>query len=224
MLRPVKPGKRVVWTAEAESATAAAEALLALCFAGEARRLAVDLPGTVQAAVQLAASAGGSAASDSLVRRAAALRLLAVLTREPAACEALARRTRCSDSSGGRPELSGLSSIPLDVALHALLQDSCDEADRHAAGSRDAADAVQFEAAVVLSNVADAALAATQGPGRFRAVTAPVRLQVRVILKLYMSRPLSSRVHGMQPCALADDVASKRRRAGAPRSGSLELR
>jgi len=173
-----------VWNADApEAAAAAAAALLALCFTAEARRLAVDLPGTVQAAVQLAAASAGSftASSGSVVARAAALRLLAALTREPAACEALARRSRSGGiSSGGGSEVSGLSSIPLDVALHALLlEGSCEEAaGDHAAGCRDAAGEAQFAAAVVLSNVADAAVAATQGPGRFRAVTAPVRLQV----------------------------------------------
>ncbi len=49
-----------MWNADApEAAAAAAEALLALCFVPEARRLAVDLPGTVQAAVQLAAASAG---------------------------------------------------------------------------------------------------------------------------------------------------------------------
>ena len=160
----------------AGSAAAAAEALLALCFVDEARRLAVDLPGMVQAAVQLAGP-GRTTGSGSPAARAAALRLLAVLTREPAACEALARRTHFNGGGSGDVLMSGLSSIPLDVALHALLQWSCDPGPAGSCEAAVAADA-RTAAAIVLSNVADAAAAATQGPGRFKAVTEAVRLQV----------------------------------------------
>ena len=104
------------------------------------------------------------------------MRLLAVASREPAACQALAQRTsRC----GGGVEPSGLCSIPLDVALHALLQWPGGVANEEKPGSSQDAAAAQLAAAIVLSNVADAAASATQGPGRYRAVTEPARLQVR---------------------------------------------
>ncbi len=108
------------------------------------------------------------------------MRLLAVASREPAACQALAWRIsshRGDERRGRDAKPSGLSSILMDVALHALLQWSGGNAEGHSSSSREAAEA-QLAAAVVLSSVADAAAAATQGPGRFRTITEPARLQV----------------------------------------------
>jgi hypothetical protein len=72
------------------------------------------------------------------------MRLLAVASREPAACQALAWRIsshRGDERRGRDAKPSGLSSILMDVALHALLQWSGGNAEGHSSSSREAAEA-----------------------------------------------------------------------------------